>query len=312
MDSVIKMKIDFLIAGSPTDAFFSQIAFFRLCLNHLGGDYKHARLVATFGDHTEESIPERWQPYFENIDVVWAHPIGADNPMYKAQHYCRFEVMRSDADIVIICDADTALIRPFPELIEQCKHKPSIFGVIAHYHFPWPERGKMPETDWSELSQNITGKKIVLEHAYTLKPLGSPLDSPFYINYGFLAGTPSLLKRVYDRDIELQSKVAEYLGEYWGPQVSLALTLADLNLPRKALPMRYNFPNDRKADELYPEELQNAILIHYLRNNVFDRHKVFASQSGFQEFIEMNLEGSDRGFQKHVKKVTNEQYPFPY
>ena len=45
------MKLDFLLCGSANDAFFSQIAFFRLCLNALGGVYSDARVVAVFGDY---------------------------------------------------------------------------------------------------------------------------------------------------------------------------------------------------------------------------------------------------------------------
>ena len=74
------MKLDFLICGAPTDAFFSQIAFFRLSLDNLGGCYKKARLVASFGDHSVEKVPKRWEHYFKNIDIEWSHPIGAVNP----------------------------------------------------------------------------------------------------------------------------------------------------------------------------------------------------------------------------------------
>jgi hypothetical protein len=39
-------RLDFVIPASPNDGFYSQIAFFRLALDRLGGIYRQARLVA--------------------------------------------------------------------------------------------------------------------------------------------------------------------------------------------------------------------------------------------------------------------------
>jgi hypothetical protein len=75
--------------------------------------------------------------------------------------------------------------------------------------------------------------------------------------------------------------------------------------------MRYNFPNDRNADRLFPEELNSAVLIHYLRHNVFDRHQIFAEQHDYEEFLRLPLEGSDAVFRRHVVAITGGEYPFP-
>lgn len=305
------MKLDFLIPGSPNDAFFSQIAFFRMCLDRIGGYYKDARLVATFGDHTTESIPDDWQPYFKNIDVVWSHPIGAKNPGYRAQHYRRFELVRPDADLAVLCDADTAIFQGFPELIQKCQSSPALFGVIAHNHFFWEGKDRNPLQEWPEISQLVLGKNIKLRYNYTLRKPSPTPEAPFYINYGFLAGTPELLSRLYYRDCEIIDRVSSFVGDFWGPQVSLALSVEDMNIPSEALPMRYNYPNDRRADNRYPDELKNIILMHYLRHTIFDRQKIFTSPQEFENFQKLDLIGSNLVFQKHVMKITNRIYPFP-
>ncbi|MBL4659149.1 MAG: hypothetical protein JKY19_02245 [Alcanivoracaceae bacterium] len=297
------MKLDFLICGTPTDVFCSQIAFFRLCLDNLGGDYKNARLVATFGDHLVERIPERWQPYFNNIEVKWSHPVGAVNPDYFAQHYHRFKVFRPDADMVIICDADTALIRPFPKLLDMCSQTPALFGVIAHYHMS-------TDKDWQEIAKAVINKPIKIEYNYTLEASDSLPVAPFYINYGFLAGTPALLTKLYNNDITLIDSIIQQVGPFWASQVSVALVSENLNLPRFALPLRYNFPNDKKADQLYPNELEKIILLHYLRNTIYDRHKIFTNEKEFDFFMNLDLYGSDKVFQQHVSKLTDGKYPF--
>lgn len=305
------MKLDFLIPATPNDAFFSQIAFFRMCLDYIGGDYKNARLVATFGDHTSESIPDDWKPYFENIDIVWSHSIGAKNPGYRAQHYSRFEVIRPDADLAVLCDADTAILQSFPDIIKKCQSSPALFGVIAHYHFPIKGKARNPLEQWSEISQLVLGKNIDLEFNYTLRKPSPIPEAPFYINYGFLAGTPELLSKLYKRELELLDKASSVVGNFFGAQVALALSVADLKIPCEPLSMRYNYPNDRKADQRYPEELNNIIFMHYLRHTIFDRHKIFTSPQEFERFQKLDLIGSDLVFQKHVMKITKGIYPFP-
>lgn len=305
------LKLEYLICGSPTDAFFSQIAFFRLCLNRLGRAYRKARLVAVFGDQTEEVIPQRWRPYFKNIEVHWAHEIGAENPNHVLQHNRRFDLISSSADVSFLCDADIAVLRPMDELIFDLINQPKLAGVIAHYHFPWPGRTHDPDRDWSELSESIIGKEIARPFAYTLTPEELGYRAPFYINFGMLAGTPDVLARFHARDMVTRQEVTKHLGDWWAPQVSLPLTCEDLELSTQSLPMRYNFPNDPKANELYPEELKRIVFLHYLRRTHFKREEIFVSESAFQEFLSMPLSGANAEFQCFVKDATAGSFPFP-
>lgn len=297
------MKLDFIICGTPNDAFCSQIAFYRMCLDNLGGIYQEARLVAVFGDHKEQKLPLRWRSFFKNIEIEWAHSPGELNEGHRAQHYHRFTVMRPDADIVVICDADTALMKPFPELLSKCKADPAIFGVIAHYPMPG-------QNDWQSISLEVIGKMVQLEYRYTLKPLDSSNESPFYINYGFLAGPPHLLTQLYESDRKLVNKVSRHVNSYWAPQVCIPFAIEDAKLSTCALPMRYNFPNDKIADSLYPEELQKIIVMHYLRTSKFDRHCIFSDKKNFNQFMDLELSGSDRIFQEFVTRLTSGEYPF--
>ncbi len=298
------MELDFLICGTPNDAFCSQIAFFRLCLDNLGGDYKRARLVATFGDHHIQEIPKKWQEAFKNIEVHWSHEVGEENIAHQAQHYQRFELIRDDADMAFICDADTAIMRPMPDLLDMNKRNPALYGVIAHYHFPF-------KITWEELANKAIGlSHIKTPYKYTLASDDYPYQSPFYINYGFLAGSPSLLKSFYERDLKIVERTRNIIGDYWAPQVSVALTCLDLNIATHSLPMKYNFPNDRIADQFYPEELDHVILMHYLRLNHFNRHLIFTSDEEYNKFLNLELTGSDKVFQQFVATITSKRYPF--
>ncbi|WP_394228259.1 hypothetical protein [Pseudoalteromonas spongiae] len=304
------MKLEFLICGTPNDAFCSQIAFFRICLDFLGGDYQQARVVAVFGDHTEETIPSRWKPFFERVDVVWAHEVGATNIDYSAQHYARFEHLDPDADLCVICDADTIFLNPLEDLTKYTSEADSLFGVIAHYHFP-ADLTEIDKTDeWQYLFENVVQKTPDCKYQYSLTNHPNGNQCPFYINYGFLAGTPSTLKALYMAESKIIDKVQSYVGSYWSAQIAMPLAAELGNITTTALPMRYNYPNDPVADEIYPEEMKKIICLHYLRHSEFDRQEIFSTEQNFNKFLDLGLAGSNKVFQDHVKRVTNETYPF--
>jgi len=307
------MKIDFLIPASLTDGFCGQVAFFRMSLDALGPPYSDARLVVVFGDPPTEELPPHWRRHFDRIGVEWAYnPDQVSRENYARQHWRRFEIFRPDCDLVVMCDADVAQLRPMDGLARQLIDEAAIGGVIAHYHFSWPGREKIPEVDWPELSQKVLGTtSIDLPYRYTLLPPDSPPQAPFYINYGVLMAPPDVLSALYQSEMQIIDKVAQNVGRYWAPQISVALSCARVGLTCKSLPMRYNFPNDPTADGLYPEEMQNIIFMHYLRERHFNRNKIFADSQAFDAFMTAELYGSNEIFRHHVTRLTGGTFPFP-
>jgi hypothetical protein len=110
--------------------------------------------------------------------------------------------------------------------------------------------------------------------------------------------------------MEVQSTLDDVLGGHFTGQIGIALAVEKAGIPWRALPMRFNFPNDRNADRLHPEELKQVILIHYLRHSQFDRHRIFADRDAFDRFLALDLTGSDLIFRAHVRRVTGALYPF--
>jgi len=94
------------------------------------------------------------------------------------------------------------------------------------------------------------------------------------------------------------------------PQISLPPTCSDLGLPTRALPLRYNRPNDPIADDRYPGDLGGIVFLHYLRTKVFDRQRIFVNRENFKSFIGLELSGSNRRFRQHVVELTGDRYPF--
>lgn len=316
-------RIEFLLCGSPNDAFYSQIAFFRLSLDRLGETYRSARLVAVFGGEEQLVLPPRWERHFDRIESVYA-PVESfrENRFFAAGDF-RYQLLDSSADISILCDADTALVRPLPQhFLDEMKTSPAITGVVAHFPFPIkrekgddPKEGQfydgMPqEQAWDRLGQMILRRPIPRPLRYTLTEGLEDDRCPFYINYGFLAAPPDLLVGLHRQLEEIQPIVRRALGNHFYGQVGIALAVERAPLPWRAVPMRFNFPNDRRADRLHPEELENVVLLHYLRHTKFDRHTVFASRDSFEEFLAMQHVGSDQVFHEHVWRTTGGVYPF--
>ena len=307
------MKIEFLIPGSPNDAFFSQVAMFRLALDSLGGIYESSRLVLCLGGNDRTPVPQKWTPHLERVELRCT----PDEHLQRGEN-CgsfRYELLDDGADLSILCDADTLLLRPFdPGVLEGFVHHPAVRGVISHYPPPLMDNSGHDYSAhgqywfWNFIADRTAGKSMDFDHRYTLMEESVPC--PFYVNYGFVISTPGLLHRLRDESDLLLPKIRALFDNYFADQIGLAVACAAAGVATEALPMRYNFPNDALADAMYPAELSSALVIHYLRTERFDRHRIFTSPSAFREFLELPLVGSDRVFQRRVHEITGGIYPF--
>ena len=78
---------------------------------------------------------------------------------------------------------------------------------------------------------------------------------------------------------------------YWFDQLALAIAIAKAGVPYISLPLRYNFPNQREFEELYPEELRQIRALHYLREDQISRKSDFASTAALRRFLGRDLTG---------------------
>src|SRR5439155_11151886 len=90
------------------------------------------------------------------------------------------------------------------------------------------------------------------------------------------------------------------------------LSAARIPLPSVALPLRFNFPNDPVATERYPEELENAVVFHYLREDEFDRQQIFRWRETYSVFLARPLNPANARFRDSVRTLFGEEYPFDH
>ncbi|AXS41419.1 hypothetical protein [Breoghania sp. L-A4] len=305
--------IEFAIPASPTPEFCAQIAFFRMSLDHLGGIYKKARLIAVFGDTETGSLPEAWLPHLDTVEIVWADPAEVAKIGAIAQGELRLQVFSEDADVACLCDADTVLMRPIPEILDAMASEGAVLGTIAH---GTPFRGRSSVEAWDEVATRLLDAPIPLDHRHTLVDPDNAAQSPrarcpFYVNQGVLFGPPALFKALLPRVRELRQALLEHYGEpFFAGQVAFALTVHDTGAPHRELPLRYNFPNDPLAERLHADELKDIAFLHYLRLNEFDRSRIFTTETEFNRFLRLPLTGSNLLFQRHVLEVTGGSYPW--
>lgn len=306
------MKIEFLIAGSPNDAFYSQVGMFRLALDALGDRYRRARVVLCLvAEEGPTPLPDRWAPWFDRIEIHWADPKYA----FRLDHgNALFGLTDLTADVSIICDADTMFLRPLPEdFLTGMLEAPAICGVIAHYPTPTHNFDTFPgpataREMWERMGEAI-GTPIPLSAPYALAR-DKELGPSFYVNAAFVAAPPDLLRRLGEEQSAVREAQGTVLSNQYDDQIAVALAVVKAGLPHRLLPLRFNFPNDRDAEELYPEEMAQIIMIHYLRRDAFDRHEIFASAKAFDDFLALPLAGSNAVFQEAVRKLTAGRYPF--
>jgi hypothetical protein len=310
------LRLQFVLAGEPNDAFFSQGAMFRRAMDALGGIYRDARLTYAMGSLEPGPVPPRWEGEYRAIEIVYADEGEVRRLGIVAQCELTWKIVDPEADVVFLCDADTLLLSPFPlELLRRIAASDAVFGVMAHYP-PHLDGARVAAADlpddadaiWDFLAERVLGRPMLHDHRYSLRrPL---LQSPFYINGGAIIGRPRTLGRLWSAIESVLPRLRRVLDNYWSGQISTALAVAESGMPAVTLPLRYNYPNDRTADRLYPDELANVVLMHYLRTDRFDRHRVFHDPVAFDAFMAAPLAGSDAVFRARVRSLTGGTFPF--
>jgi hypothetical protein len=258
-------------------------------------------------------VPEAWKSPLAGIDIHWVPGCPFSETGYASDF--GMDAIDEEADLCFICDADTVVARPFTEeFVAGMVEAQAIGGVITHYPPPRMDaRGRdlsdcSVEVFWAAIAENVLGRAISLDHTHTLT--SQPVRCPFYVNRGFVVGSPAVFKRMQASLAAIDERVREVLDNYFRTQISFAMAIEQHGIPTIALPMRYNFPNDPIADARYPRELEQAHVIHYLRTEHFDRHRIFSSRDHFEAFLELKLSGSDAVLQRSIRRMTGGQYPF--
>ena len=312
-----RRKVTFLVPASPTPGFFSQIAALQLALGRLPWTRWRADIVVCLGGRPglEATFQlSRWLPYLADVTLVFPRERRTDGA-YDGQIDELYRAAPVDADVLVRADADVLPVANLEPLLDFVLERSAIAGVAAHYRFPAP-LGIGNREAWDAVAEGILDEPLRFEHSYSLVTSADPAEEqacPFYLNDGFVLFAREYFDRFAPLYLETRPDLSDRLvNPYYAGQVALALSAARMPLPSVALPLRFNFPNDPVAAEQYPEELENVVVFHYLREDQFNRQQIFRWRETYSVFLDRPLDPANARFRDSVRTLFGEEYPFDH
>jgi hypothetical protein len=290
-------RVAILVAASPTTAFYSQIAALRLAVLRLRWSRWEPSVHVYVGGPHGPSTLEEWLPHLDGVQIYWSSAARFARDGDWAQSDDVFMSPPAEADVLLAMDADTLPVDVLEPVLEQVHETGAIAGVIAHYPpFPQPLEATRPASireRWRQLSQGLLDAPLDFSYSHML--MGTEIDTeqraaPFYLNFGVVFFPRDAFRRIAPVYLTLRPQLMErMLFPDFSGQAALTLAI---------------------AQQMYPAELERAVVFHYLRTNTFDRHQIFATAREYEEFLALHLEGVDQRFQDAVRRIIGERYPF--
>jgi hypothetical protein len=281
--------LEILVPMSPMPSFFYQLRCLTHSLRRFGGAYRDAPVVAiVWADRVDEGLAERMPWLAANgIELRWvpeaevaALGIHAAGSARLKQHF--------RSDMVLFLDADTLIRRPLDDLIDRSYRDRAVAGVIAHYSplvdWEWKE-----EKDWASLFAlcGLPAPRLEYEHTGWGYMFSDPRyrHCPAYFNYGVVAAPADVIVaigRVADRHL---ARLREVVGRYFDAQLAFAAAIAELGVPTRALPMRYNMANQPLIEAIHRDEVDRAVILHLLSEHQIRRTEAFASLASLEALL---------------------------
>jgi len=108
---------------------------------------------------------------------------------------------------------------------------------------------------------------------------------PPYFNLGVLLASREALRALAQTIYAEMETVQRVHDTPFRCQIALTLAIVRAGVQWRALPMRFNLPNDAQFLPRYAAELADARIIHYLRDGELDRAKDLASVEGVEALL---------------------------
>ena len=269
---------------SPTPTFLNMAHYLTHSLRARGGRYRDAPIILTVGAEQCDPDLARNHPWMRHhgVEVRWVDPalFARESWLGTASERFRHEFA---SDVVLFLDADTLIVRPLDELIDETHRTGAVCGVVAHMP-PFDRREQWeavyracglgaPETPcehtgWGYLFNDETLRRC-----------------PPYFNLGVVAAPAAVMRRVGDVIYDLMAAIDAVHRTIYRIQIALALAVTRFALPFRALPFRWNFANDPLLEALHADELPHIRIIHLLRKHQIYKHDLYADLANVEAML---------------------------
>jgi hypothetical protein len=285
--------LEFRIPISPTSGFYSQVKAFDYALRRLGPPYSCARLCVYVGDNCDIQEVRRANTW-SGASVEWEavpREIFDEFGIHGTADW-RLNPPSRDADLIILSDADTILLRDInPLLMAMPEDRPAIRGHMAH--LPPPSRGgDLPQPSskeyWPRLFARFGAPWPDRLFAYSMDDTGQFPQIPAYFNLGFVAFNPAGLSALGLHIFDFQRKFVSAIECNMRCQIALSVIAYTQQLDVDVLPATYNAANDVEHLKRNYISVEDIRVLHYLRTDEIDRSTIFLSEF-MNTFLAMEL-----------------------
>jgi hypothetical protein len=275
-------RIEFRIPISPTEKFFSLVRFFNFALRRLESpQYKNARLLVVVGDHCDLDLVRRDNKWSEDFNIGWER---VPDEIFDEFHWAgtatwRLGISAGDADIIVLSDADTVLMRDIDPLVAEIpSEKPAVRGHMAHFPPPLGSGSAAPPTPspefWPWLFDLFDIPWAADTYRYSMDVDGTLPASPAYFNLGFVAMNAKALPVFASDIIETTRRVTAATDSLMRCQIAMTIVAHRASIDIGTLPAAYNAANDLvhlNENGLTADQIR---VLHFLRLDEIEREEL--------------------------------------
>ena len=287
-------QIEFRIPIAPTISFYNRVHFFCAALRRLGRGNANTLVRVVVGDYADLDEVRRSNAWATQYNVQWHRvpdEVSAAHGYYGTSDF-RYALPESTADLVVLADADTALVQPVAQdLAWMLCDEPCIAGHMAHIPPPstFLQRSDLEARDfWPLLFQEFSIPFPDELYRYSRDLAEEFPTAPAYYNLGFVALNRSALRIVKNAIFDVRERLNKIIQSEMRCQIALTLISYKHALERRNLPAIFNAANDEaylRHNRVHPGDIK---VLHYLRTNELDRD-AFLTSGGRAIFLKANF-----------------------
>ena len=283
MRNIKDLRLEFRIPISPTPGFFSQIRLFDFALRRLGPPYRDARLCVCVGDDCDlEAVraANAWSVGRVNWEAV-PHAVFAEFGIHGTADW-RLAREIGAADLVILSDADTVLLRDIDPLLACVPlDRPAVRGHMA-YLPPFSSGGDLPASDshdyWPALFERFGVPWPRLLFDYSMDEDRRLPQVPAYFNLGFTVFSPAALAVFAPRIFDFQRTFKASVDSYMRCQIAISLIAYQQGVDIDVLPASYNASNYMEHQRRNYLSTNDIRVLHYLSTREIERSLIFQDE----------------------------------
>jgi hypothetical protein len=275
-------------------SFYNRVHFFCAALRRLGRRYADSPVRIVVGDYADLNEVRRANPWATQYNLQWYRvpdEVAAAHNYFGTSDF-RYALPESTADLVVLADADTALVQPIAQDFSwMLCDEPCIAGHMAHIPPPsrFLERSDLTARDfWPFLFQKFSIPFPDELYRYSRDLAEEFPTAPAYYNLGFIALNCSALRIVKNAIFDVHKRLNKIIQSEMRCQIALTLISYKHALKRRNLPAIFNAANDDaylRHNGVPPDEIK---VLHYLRTNELDRDS-FLTGAGRAIFLKANF-----------------------